>query len=65
MEDETLMFEISVSTRFINSKDKCEFEIPKEELEGVPEDEWEDYVWDHLGGKEKAFEMIEMNIKRK
>ena len=60
--DEVITFTITVSTRYVGSKDEETIEIDREDLQDVPEDDWDDYVWDHLGGKEVAHELVNMDI---
>ena len=63
MSEETIKFTIGVSTGTIGSGKERIIEIDKEDLEGVPEDEWDDYVWEELGGKEDFWDMIDSWIK--
>lgn len=57
-------FEISVATKYVKSKDRRVIEIDREDLEGIPESQWEDYVWEELGGDDVALEMCYMGINR-
>lgn len=39
-------------------------EIDKEDLEDIPEKNWEDHVWEKLGGKDAAFNMVDFSCLR-
>jgi hypothetical protein len=52
-----MKIKISVSTRYIGSKDTEEIEIDDEELEGMTEEEQEKYIEEIA--KEQMFEMID------
>ena len=48
-------FVISIENGYSGCGIKEDFEVDENDLKDVPRDEWEDYVWDHLGGKEFAY----------
>ncbi len=60
--DEKIIFTITVSTSYVGSDSSRDIEIYREDLEGVPEEEWDDYVYEKLGGKEVMFEMLDISI---
>lgn len=60
----TIKYEIGVSTNKIGSKTTRIIEIDTEDLEDVPENEWDGFVYDELGGVETAHEMIDIWCKR-
>ena len=59
-----IKFEVSVSTNKVGSKCTDTLEVDKEDLEGIAEADIDDFVWEECGGKELAFNMCELNIKR-
>ena len=59
-----MKFKVCVNTGYVGCKNCEELEIDEEDIEDVPEDEINDYVWEQLGGKDVAFDLCEMWIER-
>ena len=37
-----------------------DFEVAEKDLEGIPKNEWQDHVWNKLGGKEIIYDQLDM-----
>ena len=59
-----IKFKIYASTHIVGSTVSKIIDIDPEDLEGVPEEEWETYVWDELGGMEAAIDLADLSIER-
>ena len=57
-----IKFEIGIATRKVGSRTTQILEVDKEDIEHLDEEELEDYVWEHLGGQDAVWEMIEATI---
>ena len=61
----TIIFEIGVSTGYVNCQRTIDYEVDAEDLEDVPEDEWEETVMEELGGNEALHDLMETWCRRK
>ncbi len=55
-------FKILACTNMVGSEKETTLEIDAEDLEGIPEGKWDDYVWEELGGKDAFWDLIECGI---
>ena len=60
--DEVITFTVRASTNRVGSNVEDTIDIDREDLEGVKEEDWDDYVWEHLGGKEVIYNLLNMDI---
>lgn len=59
IKEKTIRFTVYAGTGHAGATSHDTLDIPESELSGVCKDRWTEYVWDKLGGREMAENMID------